>query len=56
VTREQIQAWVDRTRAARGLPRHVEDEQVLSDLAQAITDPTSTREADMPAVTTQRGD
>ena len=43
MTREQIAAWVVRTRAEQGLPRHVEDDQVLTDLAQAIRDPTSTR-------------
>jgi hypothetical protein len=42
MTREQIRAWVARTRAERGLPRHVEDDQVLTDLAQAIREPTST--------------
>jgi hypothetical protein len=53
MTREQIQAWVDRTRAERHLPRHVEDAEVLSDLAHAITDPTRLP-ARVPAGATSR--
>jgi hypothetical protein len=65
VTREEIRAWVDRTRDACKLPRHVEDEQVLRDLAQAILEPratcspatttTTTREADVLPMITEKG-
>jgi hypothetical protein len=62
VTREEIAAWVARTRAEQGLPRHVEDDEFLREVAEAILEPRATRspatseEAAMPAVTAHKGD
>jgi hypothetical protein len=40
VSPAEVAAWVARTRAEQGLPRHVEDEAVLRDVAEAIREPT----------------
>jgi len=34
---DEVRAWVRATRAAQGLPPHVEDDEVLMDLADAVT-------------------
>jgi hypothetical protein len=39
--RAEVRAWVAETRAAQGLPPHVEDDEVLMDLADAVTETTS---------------
>ncbi len=38
MTREELAAWVAESRAAQGLPRHVEDEATLAPLAMLLAE------------------
>jgi hypothetical protein len=44
--REQVRQWVRQTRAAQGLPEHLEDPGVLAEFAAAVVDVLAEREAD----------
>ena len=56
MTREQVAAWVVRTRAEQGLPRHVENDEVLTNVAQAIREPAIRDERALEQIRLVQGD